>query len=232
MASKKYLEQRMQAEREKQFAAKKNRLRLFPLASLVVVVILLLLMLTHWVAIYNTSLAGNEVEVSGFNCVAAGLSGDYKSADEGTYGNMAVFEYHASAYIQKVSVITVVTMFVVIVHLLVQVFAVITNKQKAFNILALVFAAAEAALFITCYALALSVKDSGILTTYCNNNPACSIQSQAILPAVFAILSLASPILAMISERKLEAQFAPAPEKGKQEIKPALPEKGKGGKRR
>ena len=222
----------MRAEREKQLVAKKNKLRLFPLASLVVVVILLLLMLTHWVAIYNTSLEGNEVEVSGYNCVAAGLSGNYQSADESSYGNMAVFEYHAKNYIEKVSVVTVVVLFVVIAHLLVQFFAVITNKQKVFNILTIIFAAAETALFIACYALALSVKDSGILTTYCNNNPACSIQSQAILPAVFAILSLASPILAIISEKKIEAQFAPAPENGKAAEKPVAPERRKGGKRR
>ena len=227
MAKKRYSEQKWQVEREQKMLSAKKKLRIFPFVSLVVAGILLLLMLSHWVAIYNSDIQKNEIEVSGFNCVAAALSGNYKSADVSAFGNMAVFQYHAEAYIVKLSVITVVAMFLVIAHLLVQLFAVITNKQKVFNLLAILFALAETAIFIACYVVALSFRDSGILTTYCRGNKACSIRSQAILPVIFALLSLASPILAFFSERKIKLQFEPAAEKAKEEEKGALG-KGKG----
>ena len=64
----------------------------------------------------------------------------------------------------------------------------------------------EIGLFIAAYAIALDVKNSSILVEYCNRNPNCSIRSNAILPAFFAILSLAAPIMAIIRNGKIEAQ--------------------------
>ena len=202
MANKKYLEKRLKEEKEKKLSNSRKKLRVFPLISLAIAVILLLLMFTDWAAVYNTDIGGNEVKISGFNCVASGLSGNYTSSDS-AFGNMAVpFNYYAGMYVTTLSVLAAVVMFVVIVHILIELFATITNKQGAFNVLSILFALAEAGLFIACYAIAISMKDSQILPKYCNNNPACSIHSQAILPGLFAILSLASPIMAMIFESK------------------------------
>ena len=211
MANKKYVEQRNQAAREKTLLTKKRRLRFFPLIILLITVVILLLMLTDWAAVYNTSIAGNEVRISGFNCVSAGLSGNYTSENEATFGNMAMpFNYYAKTFLRTLCALTVAVFFVVIAHMLIEVFATITNKQGAFNILAIVFTVAEAALFIACYAVAISMKNAEILSGYCQGNPACSIQSQSIIPAVFAILSLAVPILAMIGEHKIKKETAPA----------------------
>lgn len=200
--NRKYVEQRLLDERKKKYDAARKRLRIFPLISLALVILLLVFMLVDWAAIYNTDIAGNEVKISGFNCVSAGLSGDYSSADA-SYGNMAVpFNYYASDYVHRLAPLTVVVLFVLIAHILIEVFAVITNKQGAFNVLTILCAAAEFALFIACYAIALSMNDSQILPKYCNSNPACSIRSEAILPALFALISLASPILGMIYSKK------------------------------
>ena len=209
MANKKYVEQRNQAAREKALLAKKRRLRFFPLITLVITVILLLLMLADWAAVYNTTIAGNEVRISGFNCVSAGLSGNYSSENQATFGDMAMpFNYYAGTFLRTLCALSVAVLFVVIVHLLIEVFATITNKQGAFNIIAIIFTVAEAALFIACYAVAISMKNAEILSGYCQGNPACSIQSQAIIPAVFAILSLATPILTILGERKIGKEMA------------------------
>ena len=213
MANKKYLESKIKMEQEKAYQNKRKKLRLFSLAALLLAIILLLFMLSNWAGIYNTSIEDYEIKVSGYNCVSAGISGDYTSADTARFGNMAVFNYHIPAYIQKLCALSVVVLFVVIVHVIVSLFALITNKQGAFNVIGIVFAVAEAALFIACYAVGISFNHAGILTTYCNNNPACSVQSNAILPALFAIVSLSAPILAMIYSKKITPpEEAPIPE--------------------
>ena len=216
-ANKKYLESKFKMEQEKQYLAKRKVLRLFSLAALVLSVVLLLLMLANWAAIYNTAMSGNEIEVSGYNCVSAGLSGDYTSMDTGRFGNMAVFNYHIPSYIQKLCALSAAALFVVIAHVVINLFALITNKQGAFNVLGIVFAVAEAALFIACHAVAISFNNAGILHTYCNDNPACSVQSHAILPGLFAILSLAAPILALIRSSKIKPLEAPAQDTAKGE---------------
>ena len=210
MANKKSIEERIEAEKQRTIASKRKKLRFFALGSLLLAAVILLMMLMNWAAISNTDIPGNEVEISGFNCVSAALSGNYKSMDEGRFGNIAVFNYHAAAYTERLAVVSAVAMFVVIAHLLVALFGWISNKQKVFNPLNVAFAVAEAGLFIACHALALSIKDSGILTTYCNNNPACSVQSQAIVAGLIALLSVALPVISMILDKKvvLEAESA------------------------
>lgn len=205
-------------DRSAEIASKRKILRLFSLASLLMVVVLLLMMLTEWAAIYNTDISGNEVEIDGFNCASAALSDGYKSIDQETYGDIAVFNYHAKAYVERLSVVSVIVLFVLIVHGVIALFGLITNKQGVFNILSMIFALAEAGLFIACHAIGTSIGDSGILTTYCNNNPACSVQSQAILPALFAILSIALPVVALIRDNKIKAEMAPLPENNKEPI--------------
>ena len=206
MANKKSVETRIQTAKTKQSDSKRKVLRLFALASFVLTLVLLLMMLVNWAAIYNTDMSGNEIEVSGFNCASAALTDNYKSMDQSKFGDIAVLNYHAEAYAYRLSVVSLVVLFVLVVHALIAFFGLITNKQGAFNILTIIFAVAEAVLFIVCHCIAISMNDSGILTTYCNDNPACSVQSQAILPALFAILSLAIPIVAMIRSAKIKRE--------------------------
>ena len=208
MANKKYMESRIKMEKGKEFSSKRKRLRLFALGSLLMAIVILLMMLSNWAAIYNTNDAGNEIEVSGFNCASTALSGNYKSFDQNKYGDIAVFNKHAAAYIERLSVVSLVVLFVVIVHALIALFGLITNKQKIFGIMNIAFAVAEAALFITCHAIAISMNHSGILTTYCSNNPACSVQSQAIMAGLFAILSVALPVVGMLYENKIAKEEA------------------------
>lgn len=226
MANQKSVEQRKRSAREEALIAGRKKLRIFPLVPLVMTVVLLLLMLTNWAAIYNTDMAGNEVEYTGFQSVSAGLGGNYKSMDTGSFGHIATFYAYVGGAVKTLSLLSVVVLFVSVVHGLVQLFAVITNKQGAFNVLDILFTLAEAGLFIGCYAVARSM-NAEMIAGYCNGNPACSVQSSAIVPAILALFSLASPIMAMILDaqgkkalREAEQAAQRPPQKnGKSKIK-------------
>ena len=207
------MEQKKLEEAKKKSDVFKKRTRLLSLASLLIVGVLLLMMLVNFASVYNTNV-GTEVKISGFNCVAAGLSGNYTSSDA-SYGDIAVpFNYYAASQTHTLCTVSIVVLFVIVAHIVVALFAVITNKQGVFNFLTIALGLAEGVLFIVCYAVARSMKDAEILSGYCNNNPACSIESTAILPALLAIFSLALPILAIImtQKHKAEMQAAPAPQ--------------------
>ena len=226
MANKKYTEQRIKEQRETELLKHKKRLRIYPLISLLITLILLLLMMTTWVAIYNSGTDMNEIEATGFQCASAGLADNYKSIDQDTFGKISFFANFAESETRALCVVTAVLLFVLILHALIGLFGLITNKQGAFNILDIIFVAVEAALFITCYSKTLSMEDILISPKgYCNN-PLCSVQSSAIIPALIAILSLALPIVALIRDHKIKAEMAPLAEDGKE---PASP-KGKGRK--
>lgn len=205
-------------EREEREIKNKKMTKVISLFSFFFVVVILLLMFVDWAAVYNTDIAKNEVEISGFNCVSSGLSGNYASPNKGRFGDMAVpFNYYASSYVRPLAKLSAAVMFVVVVHILVALFSVIAKKKKPFFCLCVLLAVTEAVLFILCYAKGLSMKNSMILHSYCKDNPACSIHSQAIIPAIFSILYLALPIyaLALGRNRKEAALLTTKGEKGK-----------------
>ena len=202
-----YIERRLQEEKKKKFDSFWKKLRYLSLLSLLFAIAILLFMFVNWAAVYNVS-SGIEVKISGFNCVASGLSGNYTGTGS-AFGDMAVpFNYYAASYVKKLALITVVAMFVSIARILIEIFASVSNKQGAFNVLGIAVGTAQTALFILCYVVALSMKDARILSGYCNNNPDCSIVSLAILPAVFAFLSLAAPILGLALSAKAKKMLA------------------------
>ena len=225
MANKKSVEIRKQNARRDDLISARKKLRVFPVATLVLAVILLLLFLTNWAAIHNSADGSIEVKFTGFQSISAGLSGNYKSADEASFGNLSTFYYFVPSAVRTLCLLTVVTLFVLIVQGIVSLFAAITNKQGAFNVVGVVLAAAEAGLFIACYAVARSMNDP-MVAGYCKGNPACSVQSTAILPALFAILSLALPILAMLFDLRAKRAI-----RVEQEASRVPSPKGVGGKR-
>lgn len=202
-----YEEDKLRRENEKRVASVKTKTRVLSAFSLFVTVLLLLLLLTNWAAIHNSADDSIEVRFTGFQSVSAGLSGNYKSADEGSFGNLATFYYFVPSAVRTLCLLTVVTLFVVVVQGIVSLFAVITNKQGMFNVIEILFAAAEAGLFVACYAVARSMNDP-MVAGYCSGNPACSVQSTAILPALFAILSLALPVLRCVLSKKAKKLLA------------------------
>ena len=222
MANKRSVEQRNQTARAEALLASRKKLRVFPLLSLAVTVILLLLMLTNWAAIYNTDMSGNEIEFTGFQSVSAGLGSNYKSMDTDSFGHISTFYAFVPEKVRTLSLLSIIVLFVLVVHGLVEVFAIITNKQGAFNVLDVIFTAAATGLFVACYAVARSMHDA-MISGYCNGNPACSVQSSAIIPVILALFSLASPILALV----LDAQGKRAIREAQESAERAPQRKGK-----
>jgi len=212
MAKRNSMENRLKQEKEKEYLSKRKKLRLFTLGTLLMTLVIILLMMSDWIAIYNVDTGKNEAAVSGFNSVSSGLSGNYSSLDKAKFGEMSVFSAYAESITHKVCIITVVVLFVLIVHAVIAFFGLITNKQGAFNIIDIIFIIAEATLFIVIHSLALSAKNTDIITEFCGN-PACVVQSHAILPGVFAIISLALPIVALILDRRIKPKEDPEEEK-------------------
>ncbi|MBQ7712884.1 MAG: hypothetical protein IJT69_03600 [Clostridia bacterium] len=196
-----YEADKLRRENEKSVCSIRTKTRVLSCFSLVVVILLLLLLFTNWAAIHNSADDSIEVKFTGFQSISAGLSGNYKSADEASFGNLSTFYYFVPSAVRTLCLLTVVTLFVLVVQGVVSLFAAITNKQGAFNVIAILLAAAEAGLFIACYAVARSMNDP-MVSGYCKGNPACSVQSTAILPALFAILSLSLPVLRCILSKK------------------------------
>ena len=187
---------RAQAEKEEKFTSDVKKLRLFPILALAVAIIVLFLFFTDWAFVYNTD-SGTEVSVSGFNCLVSGTSGNY-SGTEKAIGDMAMpFYYYAKAESVALSSVTVAAFFVLLATIVAYALASVTNKEH-FNIAGLVLGFVLMVLLFVCYSKALSMKDAKILSDYCGGNVKCSIRSEAILPALLMLFSLALPVAEIV----------------------------------
>ncbi len=201
MAKKNYAQERMMAQKQKEFEKQIKRIRIFPLIALFLSAVTLLLFLLDWAAVYNADMSGNEVRISGFNCLFAALGGNYSKASA-ALGDMAVpFNYYAGSQVRVLSVLTIFAFLAVLANLIVRLVAGITNKKGA-SVISLAISAVEVGLFVACFAVALSIENAEILSGYCGGNPACSIKSQAILPGVLAALSACLPAISIAGYQK------------------------------
>ncbi len=203
MANKKTRDERIKAEKEKKFNASRKKLVVFPIVGAVFSVIALILYSVKWAAVYNDGY-GYEVQISGFNVLFAALSGKYT---ETAFGNMAVpFYYYAKNYCVTLGVLTIISAVVVVLTLASQIIAAITKKQL-FNVTSLVGGCVSFALLLVCFSVALSMKNSDILPVYCSGNPACSIRSYAIIPAVFSLCAAGVALFEVINYEKLVKEY-------------------------
>lgn len=125
--------------------------------------------------------------MSGFNTFFAALTGKYSSAEK-IYGDMAVpFYYYAKSYCETLGFLTVAAVSVMILTIILLIISVI-KKTYRLNLIVCISFVAETVLLIVCFSVALSMNGSRILHGYCNDNPACSIRSYAIIPAVIALI--------------------------------------------
>lgn len=173
-------------EREKARALALRRLAPLSRIALALAAAALLCYFLSWAHIYNTDIAGSEVSVNGWACVASFVTGHYDSPG-GIYGDMAVpFYYYAAAYCERLALYTLLSLIAVVAALAVQAVATV-QKRYPLHLAAAVLGAVSAALLALCFATALSMSGSDILPIYCGGNPACSIRSFAILPAALML---------------------------------------------
>lgn len=186
--SKSSVEIRQQSEqmrKQKQFDQTCRKLNPWGWLALGLIGVALLFCFFDWTDIYNTDIVGTEVEVNGWSYAIAGLTHNYSSTAS-VYGDMAVpFYYYATSWVETLGLLTVLAVALALVSAAVQIVGGV-RKTLMLNVVTAVLNLAAAVLLTACFATALSMSGSDILPVYCSGNPACSIRSFAILPALAA----------------------------------------------
>ena len=187
----------MQQKKQKDFKAACDKLSPYPIIAGCILLLTIVMMLASWAEVYNTDINGPEVKVKGFSFLLAAITGNYTSASS-LYGDIAVpFYYYAGSYTVKLAVLTLVTFILTIATMAVELVSFL-KKNAALNCAAAVLGLATTLLLFVSFAVARSMNGSDILPVYCSSNPACSVRSYLIFPAIFALLSLGVNIAACI----------------------------------
>ena len=202
---------KLRRESEARFQTACRELRPLSAASAAILAAVAAMFFVTWADIYNTDIAGAEVSFSGFNCLLAALTGGYSSA-QALYGDIAVpFFYYAESYVRSLGVLTAVSMGLLLAALVCQIVAWAKKLWPAMLAGAVLNAAAMATL-AACWITARSMNGSDILPIYCSGNPACSIRSYAVVPAVTALAALAFGVVGAVkylrARRLLRTQSA------------------------
>ena len=150
-------------------------------------VLLLLLLFVNFADVYNTTEGvGVEVKVSGWSFIMSALTGQYESPNA-IYGDLAMpFYYDAAQWCETVATFALLSLVVILFNIAVQIIAVV-KKMYVLNVASAILSVVTAVLLIVCFAEGLAMKDGTILSRYCSGNPACSIRSYAIVPAIFSL---------------------------------------------
>ena len=206
MANKKTREERIRAEREKKFADKVGKLKVFPIIGAASALVTAVLFFLNWGYIYNTDIAGNEVSFTGYNIISAAISGKFTEAAD-AFGDIAVpFFYYAPEYVKALAVLSSLALAASILAVTANVIS-LAYKKPAIDLAAAILHVVCAALLAACFAVALSMKNSNILPVYCSGNPACSIGSLAIIPAITALCGAVAAFMKMFAYRRIAAEF-------------------------
>ena len=173
--------------KQKQYDAATKHLFIFPCIALGLAVLALLFLFVSFAEVYNTQIDNPvEVAVSGWSFFVAGLTGKFSSPAK-VYGDLAVpFYLYAAEWCETLALVSVFVVLIAALYVVVQIITII-KKTHVLNIAAAVLGLIAAVLLIVCYAEGLAMKDGEILSTYCNNNPNCSIKSYAIVSAIIML---------------------------------------------
>jgi len=181
--------------------AKKNKILIFPKIGIGINVVALLMCILPFVGIYNTDIPGIEIQVKGWHALFCGLTGNYTTA--GTlYGNMDIFNYYAPDACHALGLWGMIAMLVLIAAFAVTLAAVIA-KQPLLCVCAFVVDLAAVVLLVLAYRSGMAVAQSDIIATYCQGNPACSVESYATFPAVLMIVAVVLHAIAAVKALKL-----------------------------
>lgn len=193
MANKREKEKRAIQNKQNAFEKQCKQLNVFYIAAICASAVLLLCYFFNWVYIYNTSAGvGIEVRVSGWSFSIAALSGKYTASDK-VYGDLAVpFNYYARLYCEKLGTVTLISLILAILTLGANIFLLVKPKH-VFSVAPAILSLANTVFLFVCFGIALSMKNSDILPVYCSGNPACSIRSLAVIPAIISLVSAAIP---------------------------------------
>lgn len=178
----------------------------FNIILIIITIVILLSNVFSWATIYNTDY-GYEVSISGFNVFYCALTKNFTGTGSLT-GDMAVpFFYYAETYCKTLASLTTITFFLTILSIVVAIIVTGTKRIQVHFISAIVNIILVV-LYICCFVNGLAMNDSKILPIYCSNNPACSIQSFAIIPAIISLGAVAVSIFVLIKYFKTKSQYS------------------------
>lgn len=188
--------EKMQLKKERAFQAECRKLQPYSLAALVMLLIAFLTMFLHFADIFNTDISGVEVAVNGFSFMIAGITRAFDSASK-IYGDLAVpFYYYASSYCETLATMALIAFAFYLASAALQAVLFCRIRKNAMShecailgYACTVLTGITGILLIVCYAIGLSMNHSDILPIYCSGNPACSIRSFAILPALLLLIA-------------------------------------------
>lgn len=187
----------IQRKNEKYFLAACEKLKLYPCITAVLLAASILLFFIPWAEIFNTDIGGAEVSINGWACAIARLTGNFASTN-GIYGDMAVpFYYYAPEDCEPLSLFSLIAAIGILVSLVLMVITMI-KKTQALNCASLLLNIVGAVFLFLSYTTALSMNQSEILPQYCSSNPACSVRSFAVIPAVCMALAVIVSLIASI----------------------------------
>ena len=189
--------------KQKQYDAATKNLFIFPCIALGLSVLLLLLFFVTFSDVYNTETKSLEFKVNGWTYFAAGLVGNYSSV-EWAGGFLAVpFYKFAEEWVEAVGTLTVITVFVALFNLIIQLVTVL-KKFNGLNVVSAVMSLATSILLIVVMAKTIDMNNAKIISDYCGN-PACEVRSCAIFPAIVAFGSCAVSGYAMV--KNIQARY-------------------------
>ena len=185
--------------KQQKYEAATKGLFIFPCISLGLCVITLLSFFANFVEIYLKGY-GVEQSTSGWAFIAALLTNGYSNPlVSPSLAN--VFYVFATDWCEPLAIVTLFAALVLIVCVVVNLITIV-RKMHALNLASAVLGLASAVLLIVCYAKGLDMKNANILSDFCGNNPNCSIQSYAIIPAIFALGATAVSAVATVKNIK------------------------------
>lgn len=199
-------EQMLAKQREEKFKKESGAFGFLKIIAICVTAVVFALFFLDWAQIYNTTIVDKEVSFTGFNALIASLSGTYRSP-EAIYGDLAIpFYYYAAEGVKSLCLVTTITTVILVALVVVQAVAII-RKEQIFNLTGIILSFALTVMLFVCYSVAIKLNDSQILPIYCSGNPACSIKSYVIVPAIISIISIACYTVPFVSFMLAKARY-------------------------
>lgn len=216
MANKKARQQEIINANKRKYDMAKKTLKMWPAITAAILVVAVLTVFVPFVDIYNDpNVAGAfnpsanggrpfvEIGASGWNCLEIFIKNDYTSAES----QLAPFYYHVTQtggepFVTMLATATFVAVASIVLSLVTQAVIFFTKAHK----LSLITAALDfiaAAAFIVAFASALACSGK-MIPGYCSGNPACSVRSFALFPAIFAAGAVAIDVIHFMKCRQVE----------------------------
>lgn len=206
MAKIDYETKKRMKDKEKALEELSLSLNKFNILLIVIILLTLLSFIFSWATIYNTDIKGSEVSISGLNVLYCSLTKNFTGTDS-LSGDMAVpFFYYAETYCKSLASTTSIAFWFLMLSLLISIIIVITKKQSI-HIVSIICNVIVIVLLVVCYTKGIAMNNSKIIPIYCKGNPACSIKSYAIFPAIILMIDIVISGFVLMNYFKTKSMF-------------------------